>query len=330
MRAQKTQRRIKNKKEKIKMTEQSSKMNETEKVEQGQKPRISKLAIASLLFGILGFFIIVLRITAYRPWWSEFVGRNIIGFSGIVGLILGTVALARISRLMAAITSLAVLCPFLIFYFSMLIGSRQLLTCSFLASLACLVGLLIGGAVLQWMSKLKEKFKGAAFAILGIVLTAFLSGLWWAETCGPVSGAWTMMCGSNLSQLRKAMLIYVSEHQGQYPEPNQWCDLLLKHTDVNVKCFFCPGVKLRWHRQVFPWPVPKKAKCYYAINPNCEPNSPGDVVLLFETKGGWNQCGGPEILTTGNHYGRCNILFNDGHVEIVKPKGLMELKWKDK
>lgn len=305
-------------------------MSEADKVEQGQKPRISKLAIASLLLGILGFFIIVLRITAYRPWWSEFVGRNIIGLSGIVGLILGTVALARISRLMAAITSLVVLCPFLIFYFSLLIGSRQLLDCSIFASLACLVGLLIGGVVLQWMSRSRRKFRGSGFTILGIVLTVFLSTIWWAETCGPASTALGMACHYNLTQLHKAMLTYVGEHQGQYPDPNRWCDLLLQHTQVNSKHFFCPGVKWRWKRQVFPLPVPKKAKCYYAMNSNCEPNSPADMVLLFETKGGWNQYGGPEILTTGNHYNICNILFNDGHVESLKPKGLMALNWKDK
>jgi len=52
------------------------------------------------------------------------------------------------------------------------------------------------------------------------------------------------------------------------------------------------------------------------------------MVLLFETKGGWNQFGGPEILTTENHKGKgCNILFNDGSVEFVKPERLGELKW---
>jgi len=66
----------------------------------------------------------------------------------------------------------------------------------------------------------------------------------------------------------------------------------------------------------------------YAMNPNCEPNSPPGTVLLFETKGGWNQFGGPGLLTFENHGGKgCNILFNDGHVEFVRTKLFEELKW---
>jgi prepilin-type processing-associated H-X9-DG protein len=50
-------------------------------------------------------------------------------------------------------------------------------------------------------------------------------------------------------------------------------------------------------------------------------------VLLFETNGGWNKFGGPEILTTENHYGKgSNILFNDGHVRFVSHE-FDKLKW---
>jgi len=80
---------------------------------------------------------------------------------------------------------------------------------------------------------------------------------------------------------------------------------------------------------MFTWPVPKKGTCSYAMNPNCRPNSPSDMVLLFETKGGWNQFGGREILTTENHGGKgCNILFNNGRVKFVKTERLDDLAWK--
>ena len=37
----------------------------------------------------------------------------------------------------------------------------------------------------------------------------------------------------------------------------------------------------------------------YIYNMNL--SSPGDMVLLFQTKAGWNQHGGPELLTFDNH-----------------------------
>jgi prepilin-type processing-associated H-X9-DG protein len=70
-------------------------------------------------------------------------------------------------------------------------------------------------------------------------------------------------------------------------------------------------------------------RCHYAMNPNCKPNSPAHMVFLFESKGDWNQFGGPELLAPENHNGKgCNILFNDGRVEFVPTQRLSELKWK--
>jgi len=52
------------------------------------------------------------------------------------------------------------------------------------------------------------------------------------------------------------------------------------------------------------------------------------MVLLFETRAGWNQFGGPELLAPENHQGDgCNILFNDMHVEFVETERFGELRW---
>ncbi|MBA7650479.1 hypothetical protein ES703_58285 [subsurface metagenome] len=124
-----------------------------------------------------------------------------------------------------------------------------------------------------------------------------------------------LMCSVNLSRLGKAMLIYANDYDDQYPTKDKWCDLLIGYDiDVDEQWFKCPAKK--------------KHRCSYAINPNCEPNGPPDVVLLFEAKEGWNQFGGPEILTTENHKGKgCNVSFNNGRVEFVKPERIGELKW---
>ena len=80
-------------------------------------------------------------------------------------------------------------------------------------------------------------------------------------------------------------------------------------------------------------------KCSYAMNPDCETNSPGDVVLLFESKKpDWNQYGGAELINPESHYrrnwfwgyrysGSC-VLFNDGQRKFVSAKDFKNLKWK--
>jgi hypothetical protein len=73
----------------------------------------------------------------------------------------------------------------------------------------------------------------------------------------------------------------------------------------------------------------KVGPCSYAMNPDCEPNSPDDVVLLFESKPGWNRFGGAELLNFDNHDGKgCNVLFNDQHVEFIHVEDVNKLRWK--
>jgi prepilin-type processing-associated H-X9-DG protein len=130
-------------------------------------------------------------------------------------------------------------------------------------------------------------------------------------------------CGANLSDLGKAMLNYASDNDDQYPTAEKWCDLLIAHCEVSPKQFVCPLSDA------------KEGESSYTFNENLIGKKftevPPDVVILFETKEGWNQFGGPEILTTGNHKyqgeGGCNILFGDSHVSFVRTEQLGELKW---
>jgi len=130
------------------------------------------------------------------------------------------------------------------------------------------------------------------------------------------------------------MLIYAYDYD-EYPTPGKWCDLLLEQRkrgrgEVDIKDFVCPTVYVYRPLKYF-LPSPRKGRCYYVINPDCNPDSPPDTVLLFESKVGWNQFGGPELLTTENHNGDgCNVLFNDYHADFVGMKYLDKLKWKAK
>ena len=111
-----------------------------------------------------------------------------------------------------------------------------------------------------------------------------------------------------------------------YPSPSDWCDTMLQpyhHTE------FPFGIS-KWDEKAYICLSAGEGKCHYAMNPNCGPNSPGDMVLLFETKAGWNQHGGPELFTFDNHdpKGGC-VLLNDGTVKFIRTEEeLKALRWK--
>ena len=124
--------------------------------------------------------------------------------------------------------------------------------------------------------------------------------------------AYQIKCMTNLSRLGKALRKYAQDYNNVYPTPEKWCDLLALPEEISR----CPGGK--------------GSRCDYAMNPNCEPNSPEEMVLLFESTGGWNQFGGPELLNLQNHNGNgCSVLFNDFHLEFVESDQLEKLKWKN-
>ena len=109
-----------------------------------------------------------------------------------------------------------------------------------------------------------------------------------------------------------------------YPAPNRWCDSMLRAyrraTEMSTEYVMRPHI----------CPSAGQGKCHYAMNPNCKRDSPSDVVLLFETKVGWNQHGGPDLFTFDNHEprGGC-VLLNDGTVKFIRTtEELQQLRWK--
>ena len=186
------------------------------------------------------------------------------------------------------------------------------------------VGIVFGAVALGKIRKGNGRIADRVSATLGIVMAGISFTFLFvclivtpAKRPPPIS-----ICGSHLHRLGIVMRLYANDFDGKYPTSDKWCDLLVENYDerhyVDAKTFICKSA-LRGG---------DKNRCHYAINPKAEPNSPPDMVLLFETKGGWNQFGGPEILTTENHKGKgCNVLFNKGRVEFVKPERLGELKW---
>ena len=143
-----------------------------------------------------------------------------------------------------------------------------------------------------------------------------------------------LKCAANLKDLwyrfrfyhkaeKKRLKDSTGKTETVYPASTKWCDLMVRAyrtigmLDKNImRPHMCPSVG--------------QGRCHYAMNPNCEYDSPQDMVFLFETKAGWNQHGGPELFTFDNHNprGGC-VLLNDGTVKFIRTKEeLQQLRWK--
>ena len=129
-------------------------------------------------------------------------------------------------------------------------------------------------------------------------------------------------CAWNMQVIYTAGPLYKGK-VNSYPEPTEWCDAVMRD---RTNTSYVNEERMSGH---FICPTGGEGKCHYAMNPNCKPDSPPDTVLLFETKAGWNQQGGPELFTFDNHdpKGGC-VLLNDGTVKFIRTKEeLQQLRW---
>ena len=131
-----------------------------------------------------------------------------------------------------------------------------------------------------------------------------------------------LYCERHLKELRKA-LRKATGVENKYPIAAEWSDVMEQYRQAR----YPTKERITWSLKC---PAQQEGKCHYAMNPNCKPDSPSDMVLLFETKAGWNQHGGPELFTFDNHdpKGGC-VLLNDGTVKFIRTKDeLQQLRWK--
>jgi len=195
----------------------------------------------------------------------------------------------------------------------------------FTCFISAIFSIIFGIVALVKISQSKGQLKGTGLAVTGIALPVVLlpfipclMGILFPALARVRQTAFRMVCGQNMSGLGRAMLIYANDFDDKFPTKTEWCDLLSKYAEVPREGFRCKGAL--------------EGPCNYAMNKNVwnfsKRDIPPDMVVLFETHPGWNQVGGPELLTTDNHQGEgCNILFADNHVEFVITKDLDKLKW---
>lgn len=134
------------------------------------------------------------------------------------------------------------------------------------------------------------------------------------------------ICAGNLVSLYIVAGWYSESKNGKYPEASVWCDELFEyHKKWQMEHGIDEPVE-----EDFICSAGPEGRCHYSINPYCKPNSPNDVVFIFESKPGWNQYGGPKLISFENHGGKANVILNDGTVRFIKPEEVDELNWGNK
>lgn len=315
-------------------------MSEEERKEEEKKARISKLAIISVVLAVLGLFIVPFGTVRQYPGVLKEVFITIAGVLGIIALIFAYVSLVRIPKSAIALMSFGILVyivPILVRIFFSLRRNREVwwgvfllqnlfLFFSFVAAftIAC-AKYEVRGSREKTVSSVTRK----TLPLTGAFLATICISLWLVSYI-PRNIAFYNPCRRNLNQISQALQIYANDYDNQFPEPNQWCDLLLKNGYVKPEHFIYPSLIVRcpYTGQIILYrPSPKKGRCHFAINPDCKMTSPSDTVLLFETDEGWNKFGGPELLTTRRYKEKgCYVLLNRKGPRFVSKDS--QLRWK--
>ena len=123
------------------------------------------------------------------------------------------------------------------------------------------------------------------------------------------------LCMKRMSDLSKATLLYVQDHDGRFPPADNWCDITRPYT-LSDKVYRCPAAR--------------HLRSGYAMNSALSGVSqtgvaePWQTILLFDSGTGWNAAGG-QSLVAERHRGGANYSFADGHVQWHPDSG--SLKW---
>ncbi len=198
----------------------------------------------------------------------------------------------------------------------------------FTCGISAVVGLILGIIALVKISNSRGALRGKGAAITGICLSVvflFILPLFAAMALPAFAAAKlkaeSIVCVNNERLMALAMQSYATSHNNQLPQAATWCDDISGCVDTNAggtKVFNCPAAHTG-------------SKCDYAFNSKLSgldiSKVPPATVMLFESDGGWNASGGPELMiNTPRHQVYC-VAFADGSVRMVHAAQLDTLLW---
>jgi prepilin-type processing-associated H-X9-DG protein len=211
----------------------------------------------------------------------------------------------------------------------MAIWSLVLGILGFFCGLTALPGLILGFISMGKIKRSNGTLGGEGIALAGtivsgiclalsLIMVPIMAGMLLPALAQAKSKAQTINCVNNLKQIGLAIRIYATDNKDLFPAATNWCDAIL--TDVgSAQVFKCPSGNMN-------------QRCHYAFNARLANAEDGKVdpstVLIFETDGGWNLHGGPELMLKKPRHGNAiNVVLADGSVQQLSPARVSQLRW---
>jgi prepilin-type processing-associated H-X9-DG protein len=204
---------------------------------------------------------------------------------------------------------------------SLVLGILGMFTCG----LAALFGLILGIVAMVKVSNSRGALKGGGIALAGVIVSGiflFMLPIFAAMLLPALAAAkqkaQEINCINNEKQLALAVRIYSSDHKDHFPPAATWCDAI-NPTVGPGKIFKCPAGN-------------SNSRCDYAFNVKLDGLDESKIdphtVMIFESDGGWNANGGPELMIGQPRHARMFVVaFADGSVEQLQEAQLNTLRW---
>jgi len=222
-----------------------------------------------------------------------------------------------------------------------------------IAFVALVVGAVAFERIIRSRGRLRGRLRGRIACVISIVLAGLLCFSWLVRYRHPPSIAMFSPVSFNLCRLGRAMLMYADDNDDEFPDPNKWCDLLIEAGEVDPEDLWAPEVAIRWpywgawpfglgdwpprsrrnlpvaRRSVMFRPRPRKGVSHFAMNTDCRTMSHDpNTILLFESRPGWNQHGGPESVDFSRLDGqRACVLQVDTAPTVIIREHLDKYNW---
>lgn len=190
-----------------------------------------------------------------------------------------------------------------------------------------IVGLVLGIISLNNIKKSKGQLGGSGIALAGTIVSGvfllivpfMLAAMLLPALAKAKQKAQTINCVNNMKQLALAVRIYSGDNKDQFPPAATWCDAIQSKAG-SERIFQCPAAD------------DKAQRCHYAFNARLAgldvSKVAPDTVLIFETGGGWNLSGGPELMLDHSRHGRVFVVaLADGSVQQINESRLNTLRW---